>query len=326
MINRSFARGLSGNAIDALRGASQIDGWWRDLLGLWAVNGSPSNADGLRLAIRDGYLNFYRRGQSVAKVSVDRAGRPQLTVHAKYAGSEAARDTLAGYAKLVGHELVLSDGTPIARYSGVASLRSWIATIDSNYSKPDGEKTLIDGLLDCPQNANVIDLEMALPAWNERDRIAPRMDLVTIEEIHGRLTVVFGEVKVVTDGRIRCQPGTDGTKMPEVCDQLERYSSYLRQPGHREAVAAAYARTAKQMIQLRDLRDPDVKDAPIALEIARAAAGEPLDVAGEATLIVLCDPKHSSTHWETHRARLMDVEVRITDLKGSVPMNLGALF
>jgi hypothetical protein len=44
--------------------------WWKDLLTLWRPSGQPTKEDyGLRLAIRDGYMNFYRRGQSVARVA-----------------------------------------------------------------------------------------------------------------------------------------------------------------------------------------------------------------------------------------------------------------
>ncbi len=59
--------------------------------------------DHLRLAIRNGYLNFYRRGQSVAKVGFDRAGNLQAKIHNKYVcgaeGSGQSHITLtsAGY-------------------------------------------------------------------------------------------------------------------------------------------------------------------------------------------------------------------------------------
>ena len=50
----------------------------RDLLAEWAPSGTPGS---LRLAVRNGYLNFYHLGQSVSKVELHskrkRADLPQ---------------------------------------------------------------------------------------------------------------------------------------------------------------------------------------------------------------------------------------------------------
>src|SRR3954454_8464117 len=64
--------------------------WWPELLRLWRPAGVPIDAGapadlGVRLAVRKGYLNFYRYGQSVGKVAFDRSGHPYVELHAKYA-------------------------------------------------------------------------------------------------------------------------------------------------------------------------------------------------------------------------------------------------
>src|SRR5216683_2373357 len=49
-----------------------------------ALGQLKENPKHLRLAIRNGYVNFYRGGQSVAKVDVDRRGKPRARIHNKY--------------------------------------------------------------------------------------------------------------------------------------------------------------------------------------------------------------------------------------------------
>jgi hypothetical protein len=70
------------------------NGWLCDLLRYWRPAGDAIGKElrafeeeeppHLRLAIRKGSLNFYRAGQSVAKVSFDRRKKPQATIHNKY--------------------------------------------------------------------------------------------------------------------------------------------------------------------------------------------------------------------------------------------------
>jgi hypothetical protein len=66
------------------------------LLSLWRPDGTPSGEFGLRLAIRDGKMNFYRRGQSVGRVSLDGHRRPVLSVHAKYVLPKEERALVEG--------------------------------------------------------------------------------------------------------------------------------------------------------------------------------------------------------------------------------------
>src|ERR1700733_15377002 len=63
-----FERRLIG--WDAFKNAATSDEphWFKDLLSLWRPSGHSRGAEGLRVAIRNGYLNFYRLGQSVARV------------------------------------------------------------------------------------------------------------------------------------------------------------------------------------------------------------------------------------------------------------------
>ena len=125
-------------------------------------------------------------------------------------------------------------------------------TVDEEYSGP--EKRLVDDLLGISQNDGVIDLEMGLPAWREKDT-APRMDLVSIERANNKLTVFFGEVKRVTDGRLRCRATVKRDMKPEVLKQLSDYRKYLAEPEHAALVGKQYANAACLMKRLRAMAD-----------------------------------------------------------------------
>lgn len=321
--SKSFARSLSDAQMQALREATDdLNHWWRDLLSLWRPSGHQTADDGLRLAIRNGYLNLYRRGQSVARVAFDAGGRPTLSVHAKYVIDDEERQLpKLSYARLVDNQLV-HRGLPSRPYAGTTSLRAWIKVIDQHFTVADGEKPLIDRLLDVSGNGNVLDLEMALPAWGEV-KSAPRMDLVTIEDVGGALTVVFGEVKTIDDGRIRCQ-AAEG--QPKVVGQLGDYKRYLDQEGHCEAIAVAYRSTAERLVELNAMAAKVRGEHELGANIVRVARGEPLKVAREATLVVVRRGDYSEAHWKRHNDRLRDREkVKMTVLNASDAMNLGAL-
>ena len=82
------------------------------LLDRWVLPGErfpdsgPPRDVPLRLAVRDGYLNLYANGQSVAKISAA-GGKPRLDVHWKY---------VEGIRKTPGTEL--NDGKTYRKFSG----------------------------------------------------------------------------------------------------------------------------------------------------------------------------------------------------------------
>jgi hypothetical protein len=213
----SFARSFPvGSLTDAVVDSNP---WFADLLRYWRPAGDalrrdltaeePLGSQGQiaeedpkrrRLAIRDGYVNFYRGGQSVARVSFGHKGGLQARIHNKYiygqggSGQNYLTLTSAGIAdrKIVGEKA----------YSGLADLRGWITHANDHTG---AEKRFVD--LVVARNPNTIDLEMALPAYSlaPNERRAPRMDLVAIERFGERWQIVFWEAKLVDDGRARCR-------------------------------------------------------------------------------------------------------------------------
>jgi hypothetical protein len=101
-------------------------------------------------------------------------------------------------------------------------------------------------------NKNVIDLEMALPAWEKSD-IALRMDLMALEQTEGDIQVAFWEAKTFGDARLRSET------RPEVIDQLlgngkgSGYVGYLNFGDHKADIRDAYVRTCSILTQLHDM-------------------------------------------------------------------------
>ena len=322
-----FARTFDERGLQALENAlSQPEHghWWSDLLGLWCPSGHPTDEHGLRLAIRNGYMNFYRRGQSVARVSLNRKRQPILSVHAKYVVPKAERNSIEGqeYVTLTTNAIVRREGRPTLPYEGMETLNRWIRSIDEEYRGK--EKTLVDSLLSVPANDGVIDLEMGLPAWHG-NAAASRMDLVSINRVKGRLTIVFGEVKCVTDSRLRCRAPVKQDETPEVLKQLSDYRRYLAEPGHRQIVGKQYANAARLMRRLRAMADTVGPVRTLGRAILDAAECQDLEVAELARLIVINEDGANQAAWEIHRAKLEEEKERVlmTVLNAPAPLQFG---
>ena len=197
------------------------------------------------MAIRNGYLNFYRLGQSVARVECV-SGELVADVHYKYVLGELPEYSGRQYLRLT-TQGVFSRGTLVAPYEGLSTLLHWIS-VAGGEKYAGVEKEIVDELVE--KNDHVVDLEMALPAWT-LPKVAVRMDLVAIEDG----TVVFWEVKTVNDSRIRCKAEFQEDKSPHVLEQLSHYRDFLKQDSHVEQIEVAYLHTAKLLVKLRALAD-----------------------------------------------------------------------
>jgi hypothetical protein len=327
---RKFTRGINQlgmQALENLASRSAGSNWWKDLLTLWRPCGLPAGSDGLRLAIRNGYMNFYRRGQSVARVKFTAECRPILYVHIKYVHSKAVRDATlrSEYVRLETDQLIRGGGAAPLPYEGIATLRQWVQAVDADYSGP--EKEFIDELIGLPENDCVLDLEMGLPAWSDKST-APRIDLVSLNRLNGALTVFFGEVKRFTDGRLRCRGPLVVDQAPEVLKQLSDYRHYLDKPEHRDIVGREYINAARDMRRLRSMADALGEVHPLGETILEAANSESLSVARLAHLIVFNDGEGNQKAWEEHRAKLETEADRapMTVITAPEPIRFGDLF
>jgi hypothetical protein len=139
-----FTRTLRPNALEALRRLAEgpDENWWKDLLGLWRPSGSVAGPRGLRLAIRKNYLNFYLRGQSVARVGFTPACEPYVETHVKYAFG--CRETAQKYARLQGTGIRHPITGSILGYEGLSTLHLWIKRADVHKGI---EKSCVDDLI-----------------------------------------------------------------------------------------------------------------------------------------------------------------------------------
>jgi hypothetical protein len=229
----------------------ESNGWLGDLLSRWHPSGAVGGASGehLRLAVRNGYLNFYRAGQSVAKVEFA-GGTLRAKIHKKYVfGDDGEGQT---YVTLTSAGFMDSAGRPTPYTPH--HLREWIKNASG---KAGREKHFVDEVIGF--NPNIVDVEMGLPAYSA-ERRAPRMDLVDIEPIGDRWQVVFWEAKLVGDGRARCS----GDGLPKVVtEQMSDYVRWLSHENHRDLVANAYQRTCRRLVGLHAIAKryrPDIEE------------------------------------------------------------------
>lgn len=292
-----FNRELSSEALDELkRSTKEGNDWWPDLLAHWAPSGSSGD---LRLAIRNGYMNFYSNGQSIAKITFGPNGAPTLSIHHKYVIEPKPQGQKQ--LKLQSRQGLDTSGE-LTAWGGRAMLRRWIRNSKDHRGF---EKPQIEALV--ASSPKVIDLEMGLPAFGDR-KTALRMDIVALERREREIRIVFWEAKMIGDGRLRSK-GPE----PEVFKQIDAYKGYLATEGHKERVVKAYRRNCQLLQHMaREVSNdrPDLD--PIIIEAAGDGSNLVVD---ENPRLIIFDTvkKRDENAWQEHLKVLRDrVSVAIT--------------
>jgi hypothetical protein len=275
--------------------------FFTDYLKLWAPAGTQPDLESgrfLRLAVRDGYLNFYYQGQSIGKIEQQASGKLKLSVHEKY-----LRGTGQGqnYAEMKDEDQLLSmKDSSSHKYEGTKSLRDW-ARESRRYS--GFEKRGVDALLSNSKNANVIDFEMGLPSRileKGKKRSAPRMDIVALENNK----IVFWEAKTLDDSRLRASSGD-----AEVITQLQTYAAWINDDANNN-VGKAYQNCNKILQGLHALATNSDKDMPDLGDALRTGVEEiVVDPIPRLVCFSGCDNNKDSWvkavgNWEEHRKKL----------------------
>lgn len=253
---RSFAMGTlakwdagkSGNAV-------------RLLFDRWALPGRTATSEApLRLGLRDGYVNFYVKGQSVAKLSCGRDG-PKLSVHNAYVAGQARGSERDG--ALQSYEDY--DAKALTDPATAALVAGWIETAMTYAS---AEKRFVDDLV--AANPGIIDLEMGLPASDlpGSERVAPRMDLVIVQVTDDAPTIAFWEAKCANNGELRASEDNP----PKVLDQVDRYVRWMSENGRVAQVQEAYRNTAATLIEFYHLFRGQEGDVPECVQLWKALA------------------------------------------------------
>ena len=218
----------------------------------WALPGQKAtNEAPLRLALRDGYVSFYVKGQSVAKLRWGRDG-PSLSVHKAYVAGRHRKEARDGVQSTADYRCY--DVGELADPSTAALVATWVETAET-HALP--EKRFVDDLV--AANPGIVELEMALPASDMPGsvRTAPRMDLVVAQVRHDALpTIAFWEAKCATNGELRSRNNyhehEDGSFTgPRVLNQIGKYMRWMAEKHRPAQLQQAYRNTAATLLEFR---------------------------------------------------------------------------
>lgn len=222
----------------------------RSLFEMWAYPGEKATkAAPLRLGVRDGYVNFYVKGQSVAKLSFGRDG-PKLLVHQAYVSGRTRSDPRDNTTPEQNY--ITFDANALADPATATLISGWIETAESYAS---AEKRFVDDL--AASNPGIIDLEMGLPANDTPGsaRVAPRMDIVIAQIVKGTPSIAFWEAKRANNPELRSSKEygiLEAGKIsgPKVVNQVQKYVYWMSEGDRVEQVVEAYKATAALLVEL----------------------------------------------------------------------------
>jgi hypothetical protein len=303
-----FRRGVSSENLEKLGELAKTDSWFRDLLDCWQPAGHPiTNKRFLRLAVRDNYLNFYYKGQSVAKVGFEKNENVYFQTHSKYLGFKSQK-----YIRLS------SNGFFKCPESGDLFEYKEIEPIKEKASDHVGaEKKFVDNIV--AANGSVIDMEMAFPADKEiplppkRKRgSAYRIDIVTLEQSKDLQTsLVLWEAKMSNNSELKKR----GEKDPAVVEQVEKYKRYLEKKEHRKSIADAYRNTCSLLVNLHAM----TKDIPGLSDVIKSVDSGACKLSEESidtkVRIVIGVKGDEGGRWNEHMKKLVvENELRVQQI------------
>lgn len=316
-----FRRGLTSAAMTQLERltASREDNWWKHLLAAWTPSGQDSCSRGLRLAVRENYLSFYRLGNSVARIAFDRHSTPRLELHIKYVRPDIV-DTvkrLRRCARVDLHGHITWWDANVGKYNDDQTLLRWtqnaqrFALGQNRQTKKetpgsDREKPEVDRIV--RDTSDLIDLEMA---WTpdlepqpptpvkKTKKGAPRLDIVCLETTGDEFRVVLWEAKRIADGRVRAAMD----QMPEVFDQLKKYKKFLEQNDSRDQIVEAYRNTCEVLTNIHEMRSqrcapPSETILAIGKNRRRLTTVDPMP-----RVVIFGDASGNDDPWLSHSAR-----------------------
>jgi len=258
-LNKKFGRSFAKLGVAELKKCSIL----RELFRLWVLPGQVAVGDqdkALRIAVRDGYLNFYVCGQSVARIALSETKGVTLEIHQKYHAQIMKGDK----SPQPGTKSIMLFGDALNPPDAAKIVTDWI---DCAYSYRGAEKVFVEALIG--QNSNILDIEMGLPGDEELSldgrKTAPRMDVVTVVDQDGKFSLNFWEAKCAENPELRATAEIvlgdhrlkKGLKIgAPVAHQLQSYMTWLDlpervgQPARKIEVAKAYEDAAAILLGL----------------------------------------------------------------------------
>lgn len=301
-----------------LKHLAELDGdafpWLKDLFKFWAPAGTgprPGTGQALRLAIRNGYLNFYANGQSAARVSMGPRSL-KASVHEKYCEPDTNKRASLG-------QKYISFGPGSMHDLQQDAVAGWVAVATGSATikgYAGAEKSFVERLVSA--NPDVIDLEMTLPAL-AGTRSAVRVDLVALEPNGDGWKLVFWEAKMVKNPEARAK----GDATPKVVGQQRQYHNWLDAAGrdNKADVLRAYRQVCRDMVQIHTAVAKSNVGAdlpPLGKGIVAVAEGARLTLDEKVRLIIDNAEEDASFERNGHLAKLRDNEifVQVVDING----------
>lgn len=244
-------RGLSGPQIAGLKelAASSTDNWWKEVL----------ESKDLLLAVRNGYLNAYVKGQSVFKIAFDRGGsagsQPRLAIHYKYL-VKPDLEKKDPYVSFDGKKFHLEPTDIVnTEYESKLTLPQLIRTA-ARFAGP--EKSGVHKI--ARKEPKVVDLEIAFTKAGEKgDLSAPRMDIaVLVPGKPGKAELVFCEAKCADNpelwGLEKLSKGAESAPPPErltaVIAQVRKYEQFIQAKEPQEGLIEGYLRVCRNLVEI----------------------------------------------------------------------------
>lgn len=244
-------RGLSGPQIAGLKGLAEspTDNWWKEVL----------ESKDLLLAVRNGYLNAYVKGQSVFKIAFGKGGRdgsqPRVAIHYKYLVKPdlEKRDP---YVSFDGKAFDLDSKTIVnTEYESKLTLPQLIRTA-ARFA--GAEKSGVHKI--ARKEPKVVDLEIAFTKAGENgDLSAPRMDIaVLVPGETGGAELVFCEAKCADNPELwnREKP-PKGVKAPAsplhstaVIAQVKKYEQFIQAEKTQQSLIDGYVSVCRNLAEI----------------------------------------------------------------------------
>ncbi len=278
----NFSHVIGVPFVDRLNREYSLDGWWKAI----------ADDRELFVAIRDGYLNVYWKGNSLVKLRFE-GGELIGETHYKYLlRPEVETQTYVrienGETKLASPEnLFMPDITDLAALKRAA-----------NAYAGDEKKGVHQIVL---SNANVIDVEIAFSTENEKTKLvtAKRIDFSALKMAPSGPEIVFFEAKLFTNKEIRA----DGPVVP-VFDQLRQYGDFLRDGKNVSNLISSYRQTCGNLAALEGV----CSRYGSMLEVMKEAATNKIDlkINSDVRLVVFGfdSDQRDGKVWAGHRQKL----------------------
>ena len=143
-------------------------------------------------------------------------------------------------------------------------------------------------------------------------KVAVRMDLVALEKINGKWTIVFWEAKLASNPQVRC----NGDELPHVHRQLANYEAWITR--HRDKVIAEYRSNCKILVKMQKHAQtikPEME--PLGEGIVAVAGSAQLDLDIRPRLII--DRQKANPSFEKHleKLRRAGTHVQVVEQGGS---------